>query len=100
MLYPVTLRIFYGIVLLFWITINATQQFKQTFKQHLSKKRYKYIVKNNLLYSKQFGSQEVDSTKHTKVRLINQITDSVESSNFTLRVLIDLSKFLTWLNIK
>ena len=58
------------------------------------------MIKNNLLDSKQFGSQEVDSTKHTKVRLINQITDSVESSNFTLRVLIDLSKFLTWLTIK
>ena len=53
---------------------------------------YKYLIENNILYSKQFGFQNGHSTDHTVVQLVDQITESFENSKYTLGVFIDLSK--------
>ena len=53
---------------------------------------YKYFIKNNILYSKQFGLQNGQSTDHAVVQLVDQIIESFENKKYTLGVFIDLSK--------
>ena len=45
---------------------------------------YKYLIKNNILYSKQFGFQNNHSTDHVVVQLVEQITESYENKNIHL----------------
>ena len=53
---------------------------------------YKYLIKNNILYSKQFGFQNNHSTDHVVVQLVEQITESYENKKYTSGVSIDLLK--------
>ena len=53
---------------------------------------YKYLIKNNNIYSKQFDFQNGHSIDHAVVQLVNQITESFENSKYTLGVFIRLSK--------
>ena len=53
---------------------------------------YKYLCKEKLLYSKQFGFQKGHSTDHPIVHLVDQIYESYENDNYRLGVFIDLSK--------
>ena len=53
---------------------------------------YKYLIENNILYSKQFDFENVPSTDHAVVQLVDQITESFEDNKYTLGVFIDLSK--------
>ena len=53
---------------------------------------YKYFIKNNILYSKQFGLQNGQLTDHAVVQLVDQIIESFENKKYTLGVFIDLSK--------
>ena len=52
----------------------------------------KYVIENNVLYSKPFGFQNGHYTGHAVVQLVDQITESFENDNYTLGVFIDLSK--------
>ena len=53
---------------------------------------YKYLIENNILYSRQFGFQNGHSTDDVVVQLLDQILESLENNKCTLGVLIDLSK--------
>ena len=53
---------------------------------------YKYLIENNILYSKQFGFQNSHSTDNVVVQLIDQIIESFENNEYTRGVFIDLSK--------
>ena len=53
---------------------------------------YKYLIENNILYSKQFGFQNGHSTDHAVVQLVDQIIESFENNIYTLGVFIELSK--------
>ena len=53
---------------------------------------YKYLIENNLLYCKQFGFQKRQSPEHAILQLVEQINQSFEKNEFTLGVLVDLSK--------
>ena len=53
---------------------------------------YRYLIKNHILYSKQFGLQNGHSTDHAVVQLVDQIIESFENNEYTLGVFIDLSK--------
>ena len=53
---------------------------------------YKYLTENNLLYCTQFGFQKEHSQEHTILQLVEQINQSFEKNEFTLRVSVDLSK--------
>ena len=53
---------------------------------------YKYLIENNILYSKQFDFQNSHSTDHAVLQLVDQITESFENTIYTLGVFIDLSK--------
>ena len=52
-----------------------------------------HLVQNKILYCKQFGFQQSNSTEHAILKLIDQISYSFEQNKFTLLgVFIDLSK--------
>ena len=53
---------------------------------------YKYLIKNNILYSKQFGFQNAHSLDHAVIQLVDQVIESFENKKYTLGVFIDLSK--------
>ena len=53
---------------------------------------YKYLVENNILYSKQFVFQNGHSTDHAVAQLGEQIIESFEDKKYTLGVFIDLLK--------
>ena len=53
---------------------------------------YKYLCKEKLLYSKQFGFQKIYSVDHAIFHLVNQIHVSFENDKYTLRVFVNLSK--------
>ena len=50
----------------------------------------KYLIENDILYSKQFGFQNGHSTDHAVVQLVDQIIESFENNKYTLGVFIDL----------
>ena len=50
----------------------------------------KYLIENDILYSKQFGFQNSRSTGHALVQLVDQIIESFENNKYTLGVFIDL----------
>ena len=59
---------------------------------------YKYLIENNILYSKKFDFQNGHSTDHAVVQLVGQIIESFENNKCTIGVLTDLSKAFDTLN--
>ena len=53
---------------------------------------YNHLMKNIILYSKQFAFQKGHSMEHAIIQLIAQITNNFENNEFTIGVFIDLSK--------
>ena len=53
---------------------------------------YKYLIENDILYSKQFGFQNGHLTNHVVIQLVDQIIEYFENNKYTLGVFIDLSK--------
>ena len=45
---------------------------------------YNHLMKNNILYSKQFEFQKGHSTEHAIIQLINQITTTMKTVNLLL----------------
>ena len=51
-----------------------------------------YLRDQNILYDKQFGIETGHSTEHAIIQLVDQIYEAFEKNEYTLGVLIDLSK--------
>ena len=51
-----------------------------------------HLIKNNILYSKQFRFCKGHSTEHATIQLIDNITNNFENNEFSIGVFIDLSK--------
>ena len=52
----------------------------------------KYLKDQNILYDNQFGFQTGHSIEHAITQLADQIYEAFEKNEYTLGVLIDLSK--------
>ena len=52
----------------------------------------KYLEDQNILYNKQFGFRTGHSTEHAIALLVDQIYEAFEQNEYTLGVVIDLSK--------
>ena len=66
--------------------------FSKILERIMYNRLYKYLIKNNILYSKQFGFQNGHSADHAVVQLVDQIIESFENNKYTLGVFIDLAK--------
>ena len=53
---------------------------------------YKHLKEKDILYKKQFGSQQKHSTDHAILQLNDQVKNSFERNQFTLGIFINLSK--------
>ena len=53
---------------------------------------YKYLIENNILYSKQLCFQNGHLIDYAVVKLVDQIIKSFENNKYTLGAFIDLSK--------
>ena len=60
--------------------ISLFQCFSKILKCIIYNHLYKYLIENNILYSKQFSFQNGHSTDHAVVELIDQITESFENN--------------------
>ena len=72
--------------------ISVLPCFPKVVERIMYNRLYKYLCKEKLLYSKQFGFQKGHSTDHAIVHLVDQIYESFENDNYTLGVFIDLAK--------
>ena len=55
------------------------------------KRFYKFLVEK-ILFQKQFGFQNIHSTEHAILQLVNQITDAFSQGKYIQGIFIDLSK--------
>ena len=59
-----------------------------------------FLVENNILYQKQFGFQNADSTEYAILQLVNQITDAFSPGKYAPVIFIDLSQALNTVNLQ
>ena len=72
--------------------ISVLPCFSKILERIMYNRLYKYMIENDLLYSKQFGFRNGHSTEHAIVQLVDQMHESFEKDQYTLGVFIDLSK--------
>ena len=72
--------------------ISVLPCFSKVLERIMYNRLYKYLCEEKLLYSKQSGFQKGHSADHAVVHLVDQIYESFENDNYTLRVFVDLSK--------
>ena len=72
--------------------ISVLPCFSKILERIMYNRLYKYLIENNILYSKQFGFQNGHSTDHAVVQLVDQIIESFENNIYTLGVFIELLK--------
>ena len=66
--------------------------FSKILERMMYNRVYNHLDSKDLLYEKQFGFQRNNSTEHSILKLIRDITGSFEKGESTLGVFIDLSK--------
>ena len=59
---------------------------------------YKFLQEKNILYQKQFGFQNADSTEHAILQFVNKITEAFSQGKYTLGIFRDLSKAFDTVN--
>ena len=72
--------------------ISLLPCFPKILERIMYNRLYNYLIENNILYSKQFGFQNCNSTDNAVVQSVDQIIESIENNKYTLHVFIDLSK--------
>ena len=73
-------------------SISVLRCFSKTLEHTMYNRLYKYLIENNILYSKQFGFQNSHSTDHAVVQIVDQILEPFENNKYALGVFIDLLK--------
>ena len=63
--------------------ISLLPCFSKMLERIMYNRLYKYLIENNVLYSKNFGFQNGHSTDHPVVKLVVQIIESFENNKYT-----------------
>ena len=61
-------------------------------EQLMYKRLIKFIDKHNILYQQQYGFRKNHSTEMAIIKLTNKIIETIEKSEFTAGIFLDLSK--------
>ena len=72
--------------------ISVLPVFSKILERIMYNRIYKHLKNNNLLFDKQFGFQLNNSTEHSILQLVNDISSSFGRGQYTLGIFIDLSK--------
>jgi retron-type reverse transcriptase len=60
----------------------------------------KFIEKNKLLSTNQYGFSKGRSTEHTIIELVDKITKAIDQGKYTIGIFLDLSKAFDTINHK
>ena len=72
--------------------VSVLPVFSKILERIMYNRVYSHLNKYKLLYNKQFGFQNNNSTEHAIIQLINDISNAFDKGEFTLGVFMDLSK--------
>ena len=78
--------------------ISLLPVFSKLLERIMFNRVYTHVASNNLLYEKQFGFQNNNSTEYAIVQLAKEIHESFDQNEFTLGVFVDLSKAFDTVN--
>ena len=68
------------------------------FEKTIYTRIYSYLVKNNLVFDKQFGFRSNYSTNHALISITEQIKDLVDSGKYVCGVFVYLAKAFDTIN--
>ena len=80
--------------------ISLLSVFSKIYEKTIYTQIYSYLVKNNLIYEKQFGFRSKYSTNHALLSITERIKELVDSGNFVCGVFVDLEKAFDTVNHK
>ena len=78
--------------------ISLLSVFSKIFEKSIYTRIYSYLVKNNLIFEKQFGFRTNYSTNHALLSITERIKELVDSGNYVCGIFIDLEKAFDTVN--
>ena len=78
--------------------ISLLSVFSNFFEKAIYTRIYTYLVKNNLIFEKQFGFRSNYSTNHALLGITERIKELVDSGNYVCGVFVDLEKAFDTVN--
>ena len=72
--------------------ISVLPCFSKILERIIYNRLFNHLIKNNILYSKQFEIQKGHFMEHVIIQLIDEINNNFENNEFTIGLFIDLSK--------
>ena len=78
--------------------ISLLSVFSKIFEKSIYTRIYSYLVKNNLIFDKQFGFRSTYSTNHALLSITERIKDLVDSGNYVCGIFVDLEKAFDTVN--
>ena len=78
--------------------ISVLPCFSKILEKLMYKRLIKYIDKNNILSSHQYGFRSKSCTNHAIIELVDKITKVIENDEYTIGIFLDLSKAFDTVN--
>ena len=78
--------------------ISLLSVFSKLFEKVIYTRIYSYLVKNNLIFGKQFGFRSNYSTNHALLSITERIKELLDSGNYVCGVFVDLEKAFDTVN--
>ena len=78
--------------------ISLLSVLSKNFEKKIYTRIYSYLVKNNLIFDKQFGFRSNYSTNHALISITERIKDLVGSGKYVCGVFVDLEKAFDTVN--
>ncbi len=78
--------------------ISLLSVFSKIFEKTMYTRIYSYLVKNNLIFEKQFGFRSNYSTNHALISITERIKSLVDSGKYVCGVFVDLEKAFDTVN--
>ena len=79
-------------------SISLLSVFSKIFEKVIYTRMYDYLMKNNLIYKRQFGFRNNHSTNHALISLSKNIKSNSDSGQFSAGIFIDLQKAFDTVN--